>query len=145
MQLIDVRDLTEWMIRMVEAGESGIYNAAGPGSVLRWDECIYGMHAAISSDVTWHWVEDYAFLTKYQLDEIVPWVMLSDNNVGSASISSAKAIAKGLTYRPLAVTTADTLAWWNSGAITATRKANPRFVLTSEKEKVLLNAWNKQS
>ncbi len=142
-QLIDVRDLTEWMIRMAEAGETGVYNAAGPGSVLRWDECIYGMHAAIASDVTWRWVEDYAFLTKYQLDEVVPWVMLSGENVGSASISSAKAIAKGLTYRALAVTTADTLSWWNSG-VPATRKAKPKFLITPEKEVEMLGEWRRR-
>src|SRR5207248_2488153 len=31
-QLIDVRDLTEWMIRLLEQGSTGIFNAGGPRS-----------------------------------------------------------------------------------------------------------------
>src|SRR5436853_4340655 len=33
-QFIDARDLAEWTIRMVESGETGIYNATGPAKPL---------------------------------------------------------------------------------------------------------------
>lgn len=42
-QLIDVRDLTEWMIRMIEDGNTGFYNATGPLSRLSTAEMVYGI------------------------------------------------------------------------------------------------------
>src|SRR5579872_4273010 len=33
-QFIDVRDLAQWIVRMVEAGKTGVYNATGPDYVL---------------------------------------------------------------------------------------------------------------
>ncbi|MEP6692831.1 MAG: NAD-dependent epimerase/dehydratase family protein [Gemmatimonadaceae bacterium] len=142
-QLIDVRDLTEWMIRMAEAGESGVYSAAGPRTPMRWDECLYGMHATLASDVTWRWATDYDFLAKQKIDEIVPWVLLTGDNYGMTYVSTAKAVAKGLTYRPLAVTTADTLAWWNSPAVSPQRREKARFVITASKEVELLAAMKR--
>src|ERR1700733_74865 len=34
-QLIDVRDLAEWMVRMLEQGGAGVYNATGPAEPLK--------------------------------------------------------------------------------------------------------------
>src|SRR6185369_10223332 len=39
------------------------------------------------------------------------WVNPAGNSVGFSRKSNAKAVAKGLTFRPLAVTARDTLAW----------------------------------
>ena len=33
-QVIDVRDLAEWTIRMVEQGQTGVFNATGPAEHL---------------------------------------------------------------------------------------------------------------
>src|SRR5437868_3359588 len=45
-QFIDARDLAEWVIRMVEQGETGIYNATGPGKALGVGAMLEGIKTA---------------------------------------------------------------------------------------------------
>jgi 2'-hydroxyisoflavone reductase len=138
-QLIDVRDLTEWMVHMLEQGHTGVYNAAGPRSALSMEEFLYGAHAAIGSEVTWTWIEDYDWLAAHDVQGIVPWIMLRGDHYGMTSISSERAIAKGLTYRPLATTVKDTLDYWQT--VPEERRNNPKFALTPAQEAELLAAW----
>ena len=53
--------------------------------------------------------------------------------------SVAKAVAKGLTFRPLATTAIETLAWFR--AQPAERQAKPRTGLTPEREAEVLARW----
>ncbi|HEX9729095.1 MAG TPA: NAD-dependent epimerase/dehydratase family protein [Gemmatimonadales bacterium] len=139
--LIDVRDLTEWMIRLLEGEVTGVFNAAGPSAHLSMEEFIYGVRAAFTADLSWTWIEDYAFLESQRLTYAIPWVMQAGDYFGVASINAERAIAAGLTFRPLAVTAVDTMAWWLSGAVTAERRASARFPLTAEREAAILSAW----
>jgi 2'-hydroxyisoflavone reductase len=59
------------------------------------------------------------------------------------SIRNEKAIAAGLTFRPLAATVRDTLAWWPN--VPEARRANPKFAITPEKEATALAAWHTRS
>ena len=138
-QLIDVRDLTEWMVRMLEDGHTGVYNAAGPRGTLTMAEMLYGIRAVTTADVTWTWVDDYDFLQANKVGGAVPWILLRGDMLGMTTIRTDRAIAKGLTYRPLAVTARDTLAWWPT--VPETRRSAPRFVFTPEREAELLAAW----
>lgn len=138
-QLIDVRDLTEWMIRMVEARQGGIYNVTGPGSPLTMAEMVYGIRAVTTAAVSWTWIDDFDFLAEHNLVAMVPWVMPRGDTLGMSTLSGARAVAAGLTYRPLADTARDTLEWWRNAP--AARTATPRFVLTPEREAEILRAW----
>jgi 2'-hydroxyisoflavone reductase len=55
-------------------------------------------------------------------------------------VSSAKAQAAGLTYRPLDTTVADTLAYWR--ALPEERRAKPKAGLAPEREAAVLKAWH---
>jgi len=57
-------------------------------------------------------VDDYDFLTAHKIDEAIPWAMLKRNDDGMMSVTNAKAIGAGVTFRPLATTLVDTLASW---------------------------------
>jgi len=140
-QLIDVRDLTEFMIRLIENGTTGIFNVAGPANRLSMEEFVHGVRAGTSSEVTWTWIEDYPFLMEQKLQFAIPWLMLTEDYLGSAQINIDRARAAGLTFRPLGLTVMDTLGWWHSDAVPAERKASPRFVLTPERELEILAAW----
>jgi 2'-hydroxyisoflavone reductase len=61
-------------------------------------------------------------------------------NSGFAHVSAARAIEKGLRFRPLGVTAKDTLAWWN--AQPAERRSKPRPGLSPEREAELLQRWH---
>jgi len=140
-QCIDVRDLTEWMIHLVEDRKFGTFNATGPGSPLTMEEFVYGMRAATTARVSWTWVDDYDFLQAHQLSFAIPWLMPVDDHVGSQRIDVSHAVANGLIYRPMATTSMDILDWWHSDALTDERRANARFVLSPEREAEILEAW----
>jgi 2'-hydroxyisoflavone reductase len=139
--LIDVRDLTEWMIRLVENGNTGVYNAAGPASPLTMEEFLHGVRAATSSQMSWTWIEDYSFLEEQRLRYAIPWVMVEGDYIGNASINIEKALSHGLTHRPIAVTLMNIYEWWYSDAVTEQRREEPRFPLTAEREAEILSAW----
>jgi len=140
-QFIDVRDLTEFMIRLIENGTTGVFNVAGPANRLSMEEFVHGVRAGTSSEVTWTWIEDYDFLLEQKLQFAIPWLMLTEDYLGSAQINIDRAKAAGLTFRPLGLTVMDTLGWWHSDAVPAERKVGPRFVLTPERELEILAAW----
>jgi 2'-hydroxyisoflavone reductase len=140
-QLIDVRDLSEWMIHMAERGGGGIYNLTGPASPLSMAEMVHGIRAAVTTGpISWTWASDLDFLAAHNLGAMVPWVMPRGDTLGMSTLSGAKAIAAGLTFRPLADTARDTLAWWST--VPEARRASPRFVLTPEREAEVLRAWH---
>ncbi len=140
-QLIDVRDLAEFMIRLVEKNASGVFNAAGPANPLTMDRFIAGLHDAIPTQASFTWIENYDFLKAQKLEYAIPWLMPDADNMGAARINISRAKAAGLTFRPMKTTVQDTLEWWHSNAVPETRRAKPRFVLTPEREAEILTAW----
>jgi len=112
-QFIDSRDLAEWMIRMAEAREFGLYNAIGPDKPLTIAEMLYGVKAITTAGAQFTWVP-WEFL---QTQNVRPWRNMPvwqppyGRTAGYQRRNSAKSIGKGLTFRPLAVTARDTLDW----------------------------------
>ncbi|RWB35950.1 MAG: NAD-dependent epimerase/dehydratase family protein [Mesorhizobium sp.] len=48
-QFVDVRDLTEWMIRMIEEAATGIYNVAGPHSPMSMAEFLAQVQESLTN------------------------------------------------------------------------------------------------
>jgi 2'-hydroxyisoflavone reductase len=141
-QFMDVRDLTEWMIRLIEEERTGVYNAAGPfPRQATIGEMVYGIRAVTTERVDWVWIDDYDFLTEVRLRAMVPWIMPRGNSLGHTRINYDRAVANGLTFRPLAVTVRDTLDWWTTDAVPPERRANPDFALTADREAQIIAAW----
>lgn len=138
-QQIDVRDLTEWMVRLLEDGVHGTFNVTGPAGRVSMEEFVYAVRATFSSDVRWTWIEDYAFLVEHQVFYAIPWILPMDDNLGSQRIDVSRARAAGLTYRPMAVTARDTLAWYES--LSPEARATPPMAISPEKEVAVLAAW----
>jgi 2'-hydroxyisoflavone reductase len=112
-QFIDSRDLAEWTIRMIENKETGVYNASGPDKRLSIAEMLYGIKAVTTAGAQFTWVPA-DFLTAQQVRgwrHMPVWVSPTGKSVAFSDKSVAKAVAKGLTFRPLAVTAKDTLDW----------------------------------
>jgi 2'-hydroxyisoflavone reductase len=141
-QFMDVRDLTEWMIRLIEGGSTGVFNAGGPfPQQATISEMVYGIRAVTTAPVDWVWIDDYDFLSEMRLRALVPWVMPRGNSLGHTRINYDRAVAHGLAFRPLAVTVRDTLDWWESDAVPPERRAQPQFALTPEREAEVIAAW----
>ena len=143
--LIDVRDLTEWMIHLLEDGTTGVFNAAGPASPLTMEEFIHGVRASTSSSMSWTWIDDYEFLKEHRYTYAIPWVMAEGDNFGSALINIDSALANGLTHRPYARTLMDIHEWWYSDAVSEERRLEPRFPITLDREAEVLAAWRTRS
>jgi 2'-hydroxyisoflavone reductase len=151
-QYIDVRDLSEWMIRMLENGTTGTFNAVGPARKQTMQEFVYGLAALTAAPLTWTWIQDNEWLQKFPLRtlpdgktegllEAIPWVMPLPDELGHMRAIGAKALAAGLTIRPMYVTALDTITWRESDAVPAALKAKPRYVLSPEDEAKILKAW----
>jgi 2'-hydroxyisoflavone reductase len=112
-QFIDARDLAEWTIRMIEAKETGTYNATGPDKPLTMAEMLHGIKAVTTAGAQFTWVPA-DFLTEQKIRgwrHMPVWMTPTPDNAGFTTRSTKKAIDKGLTFRPLAVTAKDTIEW----------------------------------
>ncbi len=138
-QFIDVRDLAEFMIRLLESDTRGFFNAVGPRTPMTAHQFYEASKRALKSNANLIYVDDYAFLKAQKIDEAIPWAMLADNDYGMMSVSVTKVVAAGLTYRPLDVTLRDTLAWWLT--VADARRTNPRFSIKPDQEVRALAAW----
>src|SRR5262245_54614592 len=141
-QFIDGRDLAEWTIRMVESRETGIYNATGPAQPLGVGQMLNGIKDAEKSNATFTWVKE-DFLTAQKVEAWSDMPVWTGKESGLARTKIDKALAKGLTFRPLDVTARDTLAWFKS--LPQERQAKLRAGLTAEREAEVLAAWKKRT
>jgi 2'-hydroxyisoflavone reductase len=139
-QLLDARDLGEWMVRQVESGATGVYNATGPerpltlGGILSAVREIAGPATAIT------WVDPEFLLAR----GVSPWSELPLWLPGESAfnrVDNSRARAAGLTFRPLAETVRDTLRWLQSlgGSLPVSADRSPQ--LTPEREAELLREW----
>ena len=141
-QVIDGRDLGEWMIRLAEAKTYGNFNAVGPDYTLTTDAMLYGCQAVTANGVQLTHVSP-EFIDENKVDLPI-WVPREGNPyAGYGSVSNARALAAGLTLRPLATTVADLLDWFH--ALPAERQAKPRAGIDREKEAELLKLWKSRS
>jgi 2'-hydroxyisoflavone reductase len=140
-QFIDARDLAEWTIRIVENRETGIYNATGPAKPLGIGGMLDEIKVALKSNATFMWVTE-DFLTQQKVQPWSDMPVWTGKESGLARAKIDRALSKGLTFRPLAETSRDTLAWFKSQA--RDRQAKLRAGLAPEREAEVLTAWKKQ-
>ena len=141
-QFIDARDLAEWIIRMAEQREVGIYNATGPKGSLGMGEMLAGIGKAVKSDAKLTWV-DQEFLRSQKVrpwGDMPVWVPPIGDSAGFSKFSNQKALAKGLTFRTVPDTAKATLDWFKSQP--AERQAKLRAGISAEREKEVLAAWH---
>ena len=140
-EFIDARDLAEWTIRMVENRETGIYNATGPAKPLGIGGMLDGIKGAERSNAKFTWVNE-EFLAQQKVEPWSDMPVWTGKDSGLARTNISRALAKDLTFRPLADTARDTLSWFKS--LPQDRQAKLRAGLTPERETEVLSAWKKQ-
>ena len=138
-QFIDARDLAEWTIRMVENRETGIYNATGPAKALGIGGMLDGIKPALKSDATFTWVTE-DFLTQQKVEPWSDMPVWTGKESGVARAKIDHALSEGLTFRPLAETARDTLAWFKS--LPQDRQSKMRAGLTPDREAEVLTVWH---
>jgi 2'-hydroxyisoflavone reductase len=136
-QFIDVRDLAEWTIRVAEERTTGVFNAAGPDHPITMDQMLAGIAQGIQVHPKLVWAPK-AFLTENNVSpwgDMPVWIPGQGETFGFHRRDIRRAIAAGLTYRPLPLTAADTLAWLRTSP---ERQAELRAGLIPEREAALL-------
>ena len=142
-QLVDVRDLAAWIVRMAEERRSGVYNATGPerrtslGTILEVSARALGTHPRFV------WAEESFLLEQ----KVAPWTGLplwvpQENPATRFMLTAdcAPAVAAGLTFRPLSETVRATREWDEA------RDEPPlQAGLADEREQEILAAWRARS
>jgi 2'-hydroxyisoflavone reductase len=137
-QVIDARDLAALAIHCAEDRRAGVMNAVGPIAPTDMRRFLAGVAEGVGASPPLTWV-DAPFLDGSQVS---PWSDLPvwmGKNDPLSQCSNARAVAAGLTCRPLADTARDTLAWWR--ALPEERRGAPRTGLTAAREAEVLAAW----
>jgi len=141
-QCIDVRDLAHFMVHTLEQNTTGIFNADAPAGSLTMGRLLETCRSVSKSDARLVWVPT-DFLEQHKVrpwSDMPVWIPARGDEAGQGQISTARAQAAGLTYRPLAETVADTLAWvrtWPKARQDAPLKAG----ITPDREAETLAAW----
>jgi 2'-hydroxyisoflavone reductase len=112
-QIIDVRDLAEWLVRIAEHDTIGTFNACGPEGRMPWGQVIEACQAVGAKDAHPHWVK-VEELEKLGLGEFPIWSPYSGESKGFHTWSNARAVKAGLKFRTVKDTTADTLTWFRT-------------------------------
>ncbi len=141
-QLVDARDLAEWIVSAATSGVVGTYNAAGPAMPLTMEALLDACRAAAGHDAGFTWVDD-AFL----VDEgIVPFtelpLWLPPSASGLLRLDASRAIAEGLRFRSLAATIVDVATTPAEADLAAAGPARPYAGLDPRRERALLDRWH---
>jgi 2'-hydroxyisoflavone reductase len=151
-QIIDPHDLARFVIKILEEDINGIYNTVGPASPLTWGEFLYGVRAVTSSPVQFTWVSaeflkemEVAAMTDLPiwfppLDDYPTPAPFEPGAKGFHQMSGQRAIAAGLTFRPLAETARSIIDEFLSRD-EPWESSRRRFGLSLEREAEVLAAW----
>jgi len=140
-QLIDARDLSEWIISMIERVENGTFNVTSKSLDLTFGKFLEEMKSATESDAELVWANE-KFLTE---NNVAPWSEMpfylsesDENSKNFLTMNVDRAIAKGLKFRPLRETILDVKNWREK------QDFEMRAGISFEREKELLEKYHNQ-
>jgi 2'-hydroxyisoflavone reductase len=142
-QVIDVRDLAAFMMKLVESRTNGTFNADSAPRALTMGQLVNASVAASPNAGTKAvWVSEDYLAAHWKPDDmdIPPWSPTKGDTAGFSLTSTAAAQKAGLRSRPLEVTVRDTLAWFQT--LPAERQAKLKAGLDPAREADTLKTWH---
>jgi len=149
---IDARDLANFIVTLIESRSMGIFNANGPtDGPFTIGELLRGCRAATESDATFTWCDGDWLAERGVMNwqQMPVWINPNPAMAGFHGKSLTKAIAAGLSTRPLRETVIDTLAWLDETYIPAVAERGGTYApggrtpgITPEREAELLAEWH---
>ncbi len=146
-EFVDARDLGAWLVTLAEQRTAGAFNATCPA--LTFAELLSSCRRVAGNDAALTWVDEPFLLEREvgQWMELPLWIAESDPewaHMQEADVS--RALAAGLTFRPLDETVRDTLRWAQErdapGPGTAAMGPADDVGLKPERETELLADWH---
>ncbi|MEH7375501.1 MULTISPECIES: NAD-dependent epimerase/dehydratase family protein [Bacillaceae] len=150
-QVIDNKDLSNWILDMEEQDSTGTFNATGPDYPLTMKEFIDACIKVTDSNAEVVWADE-----KFLLDQkVAPWTEMplwvpenyplspetKEPWKGAFSINVDKAIQSGLTFRPLEESITDIYEWEKTRHLT---EYEWKSGMQAEKEKELFSILNEK-
>jgi 2'-hydroxyisoflavone reductase len=140
-QFIDARDLSEWMIKMIERKETGIFNANGKPGELNFETMFEEIKTVAGGNAIFTWASEEFLLA----EKVKPWsemplwlpVETAPELKGHAFANIDKALAAGLSFRALKDTIENILHWRGENIELNEMKAG----ISHERERDLLRKW----
>ncbi len=139
-QYIDARDLAAFVIHSLEEKITGYFNAVGPKDRLGVGAMIDGLKQGCGSDPKVTWISN-KFIAESGIEvPFVPCIPPDSEGAGYGTVSNAKAVAAGMTFRSVEDTARDTLKWIEEEE-TDKRRDRIMSIMNSGNEDKLLKAW----
>ncbi len=135
-QVIDVRDLAEWLVKVAEDGTVGLFNAVGPEKKLTWGETIEACRKASGKPTEVRWTPASTLSQHMSVGEMPIWAPYEGEYLGFHSSSNARATKAGLKHRPIETIVKDTLKWFES--LPEERRSKLRAGISAERETEIL-------
>ena len=140
-QVIDVRDLANFVVDCVERKTAGSYNMVTPVGSYAMGNLLEDSQAVLAATVDPVWVDD-AFIEEQKAGDngaLPIWHPVTGPYAHVSSVSGERARAAGLKNRPVRETIRDLMTWWDT--LPEERIANAGFGMTAEREAELITAW----
>ncbi len=144
-QIIDVRDFTDFTVKLAEDATTGIFNCVGPRTPRPFAELLYGIRAVTTTEASFTWVPQ-DFLARFDVmpyREMPAWRPPTNGNEGFARFDLTPEVEAGLTFRSLADTATATLEYHYARPLE--RREAFRSGLSADREREVLAAWHAAS
>ncbi|HZU52988.1 MAG TPA: NAD-dependent epimerase/dehydratase family protein [Holophagaceae bacterium] len=138
LQVIDVRDLGAFLVKLAEEGTTGRFNAVGPDKRLEWGRVVEACQVSTPAKSGLVWM-DADFLAKHPEAEFPIWAPFAGDTKGFHTWRNDRAMKAGLRCRPIEAIVKDTLAWHRG--LAADDKRAHLTGPSSEAEAKLIAAW----
>ncbi|HVL63900.1 MAG TPA: NAD-dependent epimerase/dehydratase family protein [Actinomycetota bacterium] len=112
-QVVDGRDLAEWLVWMAMRRRPGVYNATGPDYRLTFGRLLARIDEVTGSRASLRWIPERR-LPEEAASLFPLWTPASEADRFTMTVDSTRARWEGLLFRPLGETIRDTLAWHRS-------------------------------
>lgn len=113
LQYLDIRDLAAWTLDAAAGGLHGPYDLVSPPGAATMGELLEQCLAVTGSDATLRWLtpEEVSAAGVEPWTELPVWLPPGPTHAGLHGSDVSKALAAGLSVRPVAETVRDTWAW----------------------------------
>lgn len=144
-QIIDARDLAAWMLSLVEARATGIYNAVSPARMFAMRDLMDACKRTVPEAQTrLTWVPEEFLTQHWTKDEmgVPPWAPMKGDEPGFSLTPGERAKQTGLRIRPIYESMRDTFEWYQTTS--SERRQKLRAGIDPQKETETLLKWHEK-
>jgi 2'-hydroxyisoflavone reductase len=148
-QFIDARDLAAWLLLSAESRTAGVFNVTGPDYELTLGRLLEVCDEVAGAGAHFTWIDEDFLLDRNveAWSELPLWLSSRRGPFRNfMAVDTSRALAAGLTFRPVAETVRDTLDWQKSGEPRPTKDGVPLpdATIKPERERELLAEWKER-